>query len=100
MSCNSNPLLGCGCGCGLSTCEVCGEFEEATNPQAGGCAPRRVKISCEAPTLPVGNCDGDIITPIYNPSLNPPYRIQSILFDELCDPITDQFGEAILVITT
>jgi hypothetical protein len=35
-----------------STDCVCGEFEEPTNPDMGQRESYRLKVSCEAPTLP------------------------------------------------
>jgi len=99
MGC-TNATIGNGwCGCGLNTCRVCGEFETPTNPDKGRCFPHRVKLSCERPDVPAPSCPNDQAIPVFNPTLVPPYRVQSILMDENCDPITDEHGDAILVIS-
>lgn len=76
---------------------VCGDFTEPTTPDQGQCAPRRVKRSCEAPDLPVSQCEDDEYTTEYTPE-NPdsPFTITARLFDEDCELITDESGDPII----
>lgn len=78
---------------------MCGEFETPTTPDQGQCSPRRVKINGEAPVLPVAQCEDDEYTTIYQPeNVDHPFSVSARLFDEQCQVITDENGEAITII--
>lgn len=75
---------------------VCGTFDEAVNPDQGQCASRRVKKDCEAPTLPVIQCDDDTYTTVYDPDATPKFSVIAKVFDGNCDPVLDEDGNQIL----
>jgi hypothetical protein len=94
-----------GCGCGnpwqSSTRAVCGEFVEPTVPDEGRCSPYRVKTDCEAPTIPVAQCEDDQYAVIYQPeNEDNPFAISARLFDSCCEAITDESGNPITIIIT
>lgn len=95
----SNDLWLC-CQCNqISTSCECGEFSEPTVHDEGRGSPYRVKISCEAPVLPVAECDDDIYITLYNPDdTEHPFAVLSRLFDQLCEPVTDQNGSVITLV--
>ena len=79
----------------------CGTFVEPTVADEGQCSPYRVKITCEAPTLPVAQCSDTAYTTVYNPEdvLHPFYVVAS-LFDESCIAITDESAAVITLVLT
>lgn len=96
---------GCGCGNWWNNFpqSICGSFElpdDAVEDQ-GHCSSRRVKITCEAPTLPVAQCEDETYEVIYQPeNVTNPFAILATLFDNCCLPITDEDGEPITTILT
>lgn len=87
-------------GCaGINHREICGEFETPTNEDTGRCHPYRVKIDCEAPVVPTPTCPNDEFTVVFDPDLTPPFRVTSLLMDENCEPVTDEDGNPIQVVT-
>lgn len=94
MSCSCNPF-----NCSQTICCVCGDFATPTVADEGQCGPYRVKISCEAPPLPVAPCPGEVYTTIYQPSNEGyPFAVSAMLMNELCQPITDETGAIITII--
>jgi hypothetical protein len=93
-----------GCGCNpwqSSTRAVCGDFEEPEVPDEGRCGPRRVKISCEAPVLPVAQCEDEEYLVIYQPeNVDNPFAVSARLFDEDCELVLDEEGNTITTIVT
>lgn len=96
---------GCGCGNWWDNFprSICGSFElpdDAVEDQ-GQCSPRRVKITCEAPVLPVAQCEDDTYEVIYQPeNTDNPFAILATLFDNCCLPITDDNDLPIITIIT
>lgn len=80
---------------GPSTKKVCGDFEEPENPDLGQCAPYREKRTCDAPVLPVSECEDDEYTVVFTPTLVPPFRIIARLFDSNCELILDSNNQPI-----
>ncbi len=81
----------CNCGNPWNTPRsVCGTFDTPVVVDLGRCSPYRVKISCEAPTVPLPECS-EVPEIEYHPE-NPshPFTVWSILFDENCSAILDQ----------
>jgi hypothetical protein len=65
----------------------------------GCCSPKAVKTDCEAPVLPVAQCDDDEYITIPQPdNILHPFAISARLFDENCEVITDESGAAITLI--
>jgi hypothetical protein len=94
-----------GCGCGNwwngPARNVCGTFEEPEVEDQGQCSPRHVRITCEAPVLPEAQCDDEEYETIYQPeNVDNPFAISARLFNECCEEITDENGEAITLILT
>ena len=79
-----------------NTASICGDFDEATNPDLGQAHPYRVKIDCEVPTLPVAKCGDDSFTVTYDPDATKRFSISAILYDENCDPVLDESGQPIV----
>lgn len=78
---------------------ICGDdFEEPVNPDKGSCFPYRTKISCEAPPVPLPECDDADAYAVFTPDETPPFYIVATIFDQNCDPITDQDGINILTV--
>ncbi len=88
---------GCGCPSQNETRQQCGQFEEPSNPDAGGCWPYRVKLSCEAPEIPVPVCEDDEYSTEYTPD-DPlaPFRIIARIFDGDCEVLIDGDNAAIM----
>lgn len=94
MSCLCNPF-----NCATSVCKVCGEFPTPTIEDSGRCWPHRVKIDCNGPTLPVAQCADDLYITIAQPdNVLYPFAVSARLFDQACNVITDQNGNAITLI--
>lgn len=75
---------------------VCGDFETATNPDAGCCHTKARFISCEAPDLPGPECN-DINAYIeYHPGEIPAFVVIGTLFDQNCEAILDEGSNPIL----
>ncbi len=92
---------GCGCGSYWNNfpASVCGTWETPTVEDLGQCSPRRVKLTCEAPVLPVAQCADESYEVIYDPTnIDNPFSISATLFDECCLPITDENSEPITLI--
>jgi hypothetical protein len=94
---------GCGCGNWWSNApqSICGSFElpDGAVEDQGQCSPYRVKITCEAPTLPVAGCSDDTYEVVYQPEdIEHPFIVLSKLFDSLCDVITDDSGDPITTV--
>jgi hypothetical protein len=81
---------------GLSVRGVCGEFETPQNPDTGRCYPKPTKIDCEAPVLPVNQCNDTSAYAIPDPLHPGKFLIIGTLFDEDCNPILDEGGNPIL----
>lgn len=78
---------------------VCGTFETPEVEDLGQCASYRVKITCDAPTLPVAQCLDDAYEVIYQPdNIDNPFAILGTLFNECCAAITDQNGNPIMLL--
>lgn len=90
---------GVGILCGIVD-PVCRTREIPVLPDAGRCSPRRLKIDCEAPTIPVPSCGDYDFTIIYTPGGNPPFSVISILRDQNCNPILDEDDDEITTTTT
>lgn len=94
MACLCSPW-----NCAPNVCRVCGEFPTPTVEDLGACSPYRTKRDCEAPALPVVTCDDTEYRTIYQPeNALHPFAVSARLFDENCDPFTDQNGAAITLI--
>ncbi len=78
---------------------ICGDEEPVIeNEDKGQCFPYREKRSCNAPTPPIAECSDTKAYVVFTPDQTPPFYVVSRLFDQLCDPITDQDGKDILTI--
>lgn len=90
------PLCCCKVSFPTTKC-VCGAWEEPEVEDQGQCVPYREKRTCEAPELPVIQCDDDEYTVIPQPENEEfPFKVSARLFDENCEPVTDQLGNDIL----
>jgi hypothetical protein len=81
---------------GPSTKCVCGVWTIPENPDQGQCVSYREKRDCEAPALPVIQCEDDEYTTIFQPQNPNAFKVSARLFDENCEPIQDQLGNDIL----
>lgn len=80
-----------------STKCVCGTWTIPEDPDEGQCVPYREKRTCDAPVLPVIQCEDDEYTTEFQPeNEDNPFKVSARLFDENCEPITDQLGNDIL----
>lgn len=94
MACLCSPW-----NCAPNVCRVCGEFPTPVVEDLGRCSPHRVKTDCEAPVLPVIQCNDDEYRTIYQPeNVDHPFAVSARLFDENCEPIWDQNGNDITLI--
>ncbi len=85
---------------GPSTKCVCGVWTIPENPDQGQCVSYREKRDCEAPVLPVINCDDDEYITVFQPQNVNPFKVSARLFDENCETIQDQLGNDILTFLT
>lgn len=72
--------------------------EPVKNVDKGKIYPISLKISCESPPLPIAPCNERDFYVVATPGQIPPFYIVSTLFDQICDPITDQDDNPILTI--
>lgn len=96
-------LPGCGCGNWWNNAPLgpCGPFDDPTVADEGQCSPAKVKITCEAPTLPVAQCNDSLYQVVYQPeNVDNPFGIIASLFNEACAAITDQNGGTITLFLT
>lgn len=94
-------LNSCGNPWNSSVSDECGTFAEPTVADEGQCSTYRVKRTCEAPTLPVAQCDDDAYETVYDPTDEAaPFKVIATLFDESCVAITDESAEAITLVLT
>lgn len=92
---------GCGCGNWWNNApqSVCGTFDLPEVEDEGRCASYRVKITCEAPVLPVAQCSDDTYEVVYQPEdTEHPFAILSKLFDDACGVVTDDAGNPITTV--
>ncbi len=89
---------GCGCFNYWNTPRsVCGTWDEPTVHDKGRCAPYRVKIPCEAPTVPTVECGDTEYETVYDPTnVDHPFTVIARVFDNNCEAILDSDGESIL----
>lgn len=87
------------CGCGNpwnnSVRGVCGTFEKPTVPDGGKCSPHHIKITCEAPVLPVPQCADNEFTVVPLGDSGTRFGISARIFSECCLPITDESNSPI-----
>lgn len=69
-----------------------------TNIDKGHCFPYRVKQDCNAPLIPVPNCNDNQAYPIFVPDQTPPFYVVARIFDQACDVILDSNNLPILSI--
>jgi hypothetical protein len=80
-----------------STRDICGSFEEPLNPDMGRCQPYRLKKTCEVAPLPVIQCADDEYTTAFD-NVTQKFYVTARLFDQDCDLITDENGDAITLV--
>ncbi len=73
---------------------VCGTFEEPEIEDKGQCSPYRVKITCDAPTLPPNECGEVVSGAVYDP-ITGGFYIISAIYDENCSAILDNNNDPI-----
>ena len=77
----------------------CPPFTPPVNPDQGQCFPLPEVRDCEAPAQPPVPCN-ETIGPndahaVYDPAATPPFRVFTHLYDEACDPISDETPDMI-----
>lgn len=75
-------------------CHDCTDFEEPTLEDKGCCTPMPVRRTCEAPALPVPECDEQDPVVEYDPETEK-FTVLSVLYDENCSPILDEDDDPI-----
>jgi hypothetical protein len=80
-----------------NTRAVCGTFTTPVNEDKGCCSSYRVQKDCEAPVVPAKPCNDTSYSLVYDPDLTPPWRINTSLVDENCQPVLDELGNTIIV---
>jgi hypothetical protein len=69
-------------------CHDCTDFPEEQDTQTGCCAPIPVRLTCEAPVLPVPACDEEDPEIIYDEDTEEFFAV-GILYDSECSPLSD-----------
>jgi hypothetical protein len=72
-------------------CHDCTDFDEYADTQTGCCAPIPVRLTCEAPVLPVPACDEEDPTIEYDPDTEEFFAVGK-LYDSECSALTDSMG--------
>lgn len=81
----SNPGGNC---CGQTVRQICGEFADPDVTDMGQCAPAAIVRTCEAPEIPVPECDEEEPVTTFDPDTES-FTVLTILYDEDCSPISD-----------
>lgn len=74
----------------------CSDFTD-DETDLGCCSPLPVRITCDAPVLPVPECDEEDAVMTYDPDTEQ-FTVSSILYDQNCSAILDQNNDAILTL--
>lgn len=69
-------------------CHDCTDFTDDPADDKGCCSPAPTRRTCEAPTLPVPECDAEPATIVYDPETEE-FTAESTLYDSECSPLLD-----------
>lgn len=72
-------------------CHDCTDFPESEDTSLGCCAPIPVRLTCEAPILPVPACDEEDPEIIYDEETEEFFAVGR-LYDSECSLLTDSTG--------
>ncbi len=86
-----------GCCNSPTTRSICGEFDDPDVTDLGQCFPLSTLRDCEAPSLPVPECDEEEPTVNYDPETGT-FTMTTTLYDSECSAITDSAGSPLLTL--
>lgn len=72
-------------------CHDCTDFPDHEDTHTGCCSPIPVRLTCEAPVLPVPECDEDDVEMVYDEDTEEFFAVGK-LFDSECSVLTDSTG--------
>ena len=77
----------------------CTDWTDGDDPSAmlGCCGPIPVRMGCEAPDVPVPECDEQSSQMTFDPDTET-WSVTTTLYDENCSIIRDELGDPILTV--